>query len=142
MLVFGPKAARAAVLHDLRNRPLGGSVVVDLSADGLFLSLSAQARQAGVVLDPYNEQDGLRTLAAAYATVNRRLVLVCDEVEKASLHDLGYLCRGVNATVNDASDGKPGILLVLMGSDTATQRRVASAWPDAEMGTQSHHLAD
>ena len=141
MLVFGPKAARAGVLRELNHRPLDGVVVAALSTDGPFMALSALAVQAGVTLHPYDERAGLRALAAAYATAGKRLVLVCNDVERAPRHDLAYICRGVNTTVNDAYDGKPGILLILMGAaGGAAHRQIASAWPDAEMGTQSHYL--
>lgn len=141
MLVLGSKKARADALRDLISRP-GDALKVDiLAADGLFLSLASAAAWGGLGLDANQEKESLRALAARYAQAGRQLVLVCNDVERAAIHDLGYLCRGINATVNDAYGGKPGILLILMGSETTATRRLAAAWPDAMLGIQSHHLA-
>lgn len=140
-LIFGSKEARRAVLRDLKSHPLANTHVAALQAKGLFLSLSSYASHDGQILNAYNETGSLRAWAAVYAEAGRRLVLVCDDVESAALHDLSYLCRGINATVNDAIDGKPGILLILLGNAGAAHRQIATAWPDAEMGTQSYYLA-
>lgn len=140
MLVFGPAESRGAVTRSLRTRPLPDTDFVRLVPDGLFLSLASHVQPMGFTFDPYSSKESFVKLAAAYAAAGRRLVLLCDDAHKASRNDLGYVCRGVNATVNGAYDGKPGVLLILMGKEGDLHRAIHDAWPDSEMGTQSHYL--
>ena len=139
-LVLGSREARNAVIRDLRRQPPTGTYVEFLAADGLFLSLLTLAQHVGINLDVYGAEASLRALAVRFATAGQRLVLICDDVEHAAPHDLGYLCRGVSATHNDVRDGKPGILLILMGTEGAAHRRVGEAW-DHFTGIISHDLA-